>query len=120
MDRLEVAQLPGAVEKDALAREEQHRRQLAYLAWRQDAARALVRRTGPIARLTRSPEEFYTQLDREYLRTCRPCDEIVYPKVDPVPARVSEVQATCHYCHRCPDDTGVRILYTAPGEGGRL
>ncbi|MGH2878457.1 MAG: replication-relaxation family protein [Solirubrobacteraceae bacterium] len=120
LDSFEATQLPSAAENDALAHEEQQQRQLAYLAWREDKARALVRRTGPLARLAHSPEEFYAQLDREYLRTCRSCDETVYPEVDPAPARVSEVQAACHYCHGSPDDTGVKVVYTAPSEGGRL
>jgi hypothetical protein len=116
-----VAQLPNDAASDARGREQQQQRQRAYLAWREDAARALVRRTGPLARLAHSPEEFYTQLDRDYLRTCRSCEQVVYPEVDPAPARVSEVQAACHYCHRSPnDDTGTRVVYLSPSEGGCL
>jgi hypothetical protein len=111
-----VAQLPNDAASDARGREQQRQCQRAYLVWREDAARALVRRTGPLARLAHSPEEFYAQLDRDYLRTCRSCEEIVYPEVDPAPTRVSEVQAACHYCHRSPDDTGTRVVYLSPSE----
>lgn len=98
LDHFSVARLPGAAKDDAASREEQHHRRLAYLQWREGAARAMVRKTGPLGRLAHSREEFYPQIDREQLRVCEACREIVYPKIDPAPTDVAELQAACHYC----------------------
>lgn len=118
LDNRRVAALSSTAARDALAREEQQQRQLAYLAWREDAARALVRRTGPLARLAHSPEEFHAQLDDEYLWTCRSCSELVYPQVDPTPARVKDARAACHYCGERPNNAGA--FYISRSGGGLL
>jgi hypothetical protein len=98
LDHFSVARLPSAAKDDAASREEQHHRRLAYLEWREAAARAMVRKTGPLGRLAHSRDEFYPQIDREQLRVCEACREIVYPKIDPAPTDVAELQAACHYC----------------------
>jgi Replication-relaxation len=98
LDHFSVARLPGAAKDDAASCEEQHHRRLAYLQWREGAARAMVRKTGPLGRLAHSRDEFYPQIDREQLRVCELCQEIVYPKIDPAPTDVAELQSACHYC----------------------
>jgi|GEM_PF-4547914 len=98
LDHYGIGWLPGAASKDATARDEQHRRRLAYLEWREDAAQSLVRKTGPLARLTHSREEFYPQIDREQLRVCGRCREIVYPPLDKAPTPTGELPPACHYC----------------------
>jgi hypothetical protein len=117
LEHRRAAELPHAAASDALARERQQQRQLAYLAWREDAARALVRRTGPLARLAHSPEELYRQLDDEYLWTCRSCGELVYPQIDPIPASIEDTQAACHYCGEPPKSAGA--FYISRSGGGR-
>ncbi len=119
LDHRRVAALPRTAARDALAREEQQQRRLAYLAWRADAARALVRRTGPLARLAHSPEEFHAQLDDEYLWTCPSCSELVYPQVDLTPARVKDARAACHYCGRASQQCR-GLLHLADQRGSPL
>jgi hypothetical protein len=59
LDRLKVERLPGAAKSDTDARDKQHCLRLAYLEWRDAAARQMVRNSGPLGRLTRSREEFF-------------------------------------------------------------
>ena len=56
---------------------------LAYLQSRAQAAHRLVKQTGRLRQLAHSREEFYPRLDREQLRVCGRCKEIVYPEFDP-------------------------------------
>ena len=59
--------------------DEQEHCRLAYLEWRERAARQLAREAGPLGRLTHSREQFYPQLDRKHLKVCRRCEETIYP-----------------------------------------
>jgi hypothetical protein len=98
LDRLKVERLHGAAKTDADARDEQHRLRLAYLEWRDAAARQIVRNSGPLGRLTRSREEFFPQLDRERLHVCDACREIVFPAADK--NSTDQMPTPCHYCRK--------------------
>jgi hypothetical protein len=98
LDRLKVERLPGAAKSDADARDEQQRLRLAYLEWRDAAARQMVRNSGPLGRLTRSREEFFPRLDRERLHFCDACREIVFPASDEKSA--DQMPTPCHYCRK--------------------
>ncbi len=98
LDRLKVERLPGAAKSDADARDEQHRLRLAYLEWRNAAARLVVRNSGPLGRLTRSREEFFPQLDSERLHVCDACREIVFPAADK--NSTDQMPTPCHYCRK--------------------
>lgn len=98
LDRLKVERLPGAAKSDADARDKQHRLRLAYLDWRDAAARQMVRKTGPLARLTRSREEFFPLIDRERLSVCGACREIVFP--DTAERSTDQMPTPCHYCRK--------------------
>ncbi len=98
LDRLKVERLPGAAKSDADARDEQHRLRLAYLEWRDAAARQMVRNSGPLGRLTRSREEFFPQLDRERLHVCGACREIVFPASDK--NSTDQMPTPCHFCRK--------------------
>jgi hypothetical protein len=86
------------LEPSRASRLRQHELAAAYLAWREHAARRLVRQTGPLGRLTRRPEEFYDQLDRETLKTCRRCHQTIYPPVPNTGGYGSRPRPECHYC----------------------
>lgn len=96
--RHNIESLPGAAANDATARGEQRRLELAYVEWREATARQMVRKSGALGRLTRKREEFYPQLDREQLRICGQCQEIVYPQLDQAPGLLGEPPTSCHYC----------------------
>jgi hypothetical protein len=98
LDRLKAERLPGAAKSDADARDEQQRLRLAYLDWRDAAARQMVRKTGPLARLTRSREEFFPLIDRERLSVCGACREIVFP--DTAERSTDQMPTPCHYCRK--------------------
>jgi hypothetical protein len=99
LDSREFSRLQSDGERDAQGREEQRRQKVAYLTWRDGAARQFVRRSGPVGRLTRSKEEFYTQLDRKLIRTCRECREPIYPRLDDAPGGVKTAKpGACHFC----------------------
>jgi hypothetical protein len=78
-------------------RQEQHERQLAYLEWREHAARRLARQAGPLGRLTHRREDFYPQINRQALGVYRRCREIVYP-ADRASSH-GDRRPACHYCH---------------------
>jgi hypothetical protein len=96
IDRRTLEGLTHDAERDEHARREQAECRVAYEAAREAAARSLARKAGPLGRLTHRPEDFYTQLDRERLRVCRACNEIVYPTADS--ARDGWRPPACHYC----------------------
>jgi hypothetical protein len=98
LDRATLIQLPADAARDAAGRDEQHDRRVAYLEWREQAARRLARSAGPLGRLTHHAEDFYGQLDQERLRACGSCGETIYP-----PARATDSfrytnPPSCHYC----------------------
>jgi Replication-relaxation len=99
LDSRQLSRLQSDAERDAQGREEQRQRKTAYLEWRDGAARQFVRRSGPVGRLTRSKEEFYPQLDRRLIRTCRECREPIYPRLDDEPGGAKTAKpGTCHFC----------------------
>jgi hypothetical protein len=103
LDHTALARLQGEAEQDAASRVEQRERAAAYEQWREKAARGLVREGGPLGRLTRRQEDFYDQLDRETLKVCRGCRQLVYPPAKN-PDSYDRPRGRCHYCH---DDYGV-------------
>ncbi|HEY3866195.1 MAG TPA: replication-relaxation family protein [Solirubrobacteraceae bacterium] len=97
LDPTVLDRLPQDAEDDVAGRREQHERRDFYLNWREQAARQLARKAGPLGRLTHRPEDFYAQLDREHLKVCGRCEETIYPR-----ARDSDGftrPPACHYCH---------------------
>ncbi len=97
IDHPALSRLRLDAERDAAGRQEQHERRLAYLEWRENAARRLARQAGPLGRLTHRREDFFPQIDRESLGVCRRCREIVYP-ADCASGHGDRGPA-CHYCH---------------------
>ena len=65
IDPTALGSLPSDAEQDAAGRQEQHERRVAYLEWREHAARRLARKAGPLGRLTHRREDFFPQIDRE-------------------------------------------------------
>lgn len=94
LDPSALDQLLQDVEHDTAGRREQHERRDAYLNWREQTARQLARKAGPLGRLTHRPEDFYPQLDREHLKVCRGCQETIYPRARDGFTR----PPSCHYC----------------------
>jgi hypothetical protein len=97
IDHRTLSSLHLDAERDAAGRQEQHERQLAYLEWREHAARRLARQAGPLGRLTHHREDFYPQIDRQSLGVCRRCREIVYP-ADRASGH-GDRKSACHYCN---------------------
>jgi hypothetical protein len=95
-----LTRLPSDAERDLAGHAEQHQRRLDYEEWRERAARQLAREAGPLGRLIHPREQFYPQLDREHLRVCTRCQEMIYPgppTTDYYGRRHPEPGA-CHYC----------------------
>jgi len=95
LDPTALDRLPQDAEHDATGRREQHKQRDVYLNWREQAARQLARKAGPLGRLTHRPEDFYPQLDREHLKVCRGCEETIYPRARKAG---SPPPYSCHYC----------------------
>jgi hypothetical protein len=95
LDPAALERLPQDAEHDAAGRREQHERRGAYLEWREQAARQLARKAGPLGRLTHRPEDFYPRLDQERLRVCASCEETIYPRARKADSRPP---SSCHYC----------------------
>jgi hypothetical protein len=104
LDHATLRHLQGDAEHDAAGRCEQHERQLAYLEWRDRAARRLARDAGPLGRLTHRAEDFHEQLDQERLWICGRCGETIYPSVRDAGSFGSAGSPSCHYC-REPHNT---------------
>ncbi len=100
LDRLTLNQLPRDAERDVEGRREQDKLRRHYLESRENAARQLARKAGPLGRLTHRAEDFHDQLDREHLRICRSCGETIYPAHEPASRRST---AACHYCQETHD-----------------
>jgi hypothetical protein len=88
--------------RDQEARREQERLRLAYLARRDREARQRKHEAGLAARLAHGRSAIYAIVDRDQLRICSRCDEIVYP---PEPERHGTViyqdrrqPSRCHFC----------------------
>lgn len=98
LDAGHIRELPEKARRDAEAWQVQRRCMLAYLQSREQAARRLVKQTGRLRQLAHSREEFYPRIDRDRLRICGRCKEIVYPELDPSKTFHDEPHTTCHYC----------------------
>jgi hypothetical protein len=94
-----LAGLAGDAEQDHENAAEQERLRENYLRWREGEATRLAKRHGFIARQRIGREAFLAEVDRNALRLCSGCEEIVFP--DPErkhgPAR-RNVAAYCHFC----------------------
>lgn len=106
-----LAALTDDAEQDRENAAEQERLRKDYLRWREWKARRLGERHGFIARHRIGHDAFLAEADREALRLCEGCKEIVYPDPDREhgPAR-RDVAAYCHFC-------GSGVLSELPGEG---
>lgn len=94
-----LERLPGEVERNLRGRHEQHERYTAHLKARERMARGLVKQAGRLARLTRRPEDFYEQIDRERLRICLRCGEVAFPPAPETSGYGSHtLPQQCHYC----------------------
>ena len=88
--------------RDQQARTEQERLRLTYLARREREARRRRHEARLAARLAHGRSAVYAIVDRDRLRICTRCDEIVYP---PEPERRATViyeelrqPSRCHFC----------------------
>jgi DNA invertase Pin-like site-specific DNA recombinase len=98
LDHALRSRLPDDAGHDAASRDEQHERQVAYLGWREQAARRLARGAGALGRLTHRAEDFYGQLDQERLRVCGRCGETIYPPARHTGSFDYADSPSCHYC----------------------
>jgi hypothetical protein len=98
LDATTLSQLRDDAERDAASRHEQQERQMAYLEWRDRAARRLARDAGPLGRLTHRAEDFYEQLDQQRLRICASCGETIFPPARDAGRSGSAGSPACHYC----------------------
>lgn len=105
-----LAALTDDAEQDRENAAEQDRLRENYLRVREAAAERLAKRHGFIARRRIGHDAFLAQVDRERLRRCSGCEEIVYPdpKREHGPAR-RDVAAYCHFC-------GSGVLRELPSE----
>jgi hypothetical protein len=106
-----LAALTDDAEQDRENAAEQERLRKDYLRWREWKATRLGERHGFIARRRIGHDAFLAEADREALRLCEGCEEIVYPdpKREHGPAR-RDVAAYCHFC-------GSGVLSELPAEG---
>ena len=106
-----LAALTDDAEQDRENAAEQDRLRKDYLRWRETKATRLGERHGFIARRRIGHDAFLAEADREALRLCSGCEEIVYPdpKREHGPAR-RDVAAYCHFC-------GSGVLSELPSEG---
>jgi hypothetical protein len=106
-----LAALTDDAEQDRENAAEQDRLRKDYLRWRETKATRLGERHGFIARHRIGHDAFLAEADREALRLCEGCKEIVYPDPDREhgPAR-RDVAAYCHFC-------GSGVLSELPSEG---
>ena len=106
-----LAALTDDAEQDRENAAEQDRLRKDYLRWREWKATRLGERHGFIARRRIGHDAFLAEADREALRLCSGCEEIVYPDPDPEhgPAR-RDVAAYCHFC-------GSGVLSELPARG---
>ncbi len=102
LDRFTFGALDQHARHDQEARREHETLRLAYLARRDGEARQRKHRVGLAARLAHGRTVLYAIVDRDRLRLCRRCDEIVYP---PEPEQRGTViyestrqPSRCHFC----------------------
>ncbi|MGH2714778.1 MAG: hypothetical protein ACRDM7_12990, partial [Thermoleophilaceae bacterium] len=100
--------LDARAKQDGERRDEQERLRISYLDRREREARQRKREAGIAARLTHGHAALYPVIDRERLRICPSCDEVVYP---PKPQRSTsgytaqryEEPPRCHFCGNSTD-----------------
>jgi len=93
--------LEDAAKRDQDARREQQRLRVAYLDRRDREGRARKHQLGLAARLAHGHAALHSVIDRERLRVCRRCDEIVYPDGlgrDRYGSPVYKAAERCHFC----------------------
>jgi hypothetical protein len=102
LSRYSCDSLEERARRDHQAREEQERLRLVYLDRREREARRRKHEAGLAARLAHGRSAVYAIVDRDLLRICTRCDEIVYP---PEPERRGTViyqqpsqPSRCHFC----------------------
>jgi hypothetical protein len=102
LSRYSVGSLEEWARRDQQARREQERLRLIYLDRREREARRRKREAGLAARLAHGRSAVYAIVDRDLLRICRHCDEVVYP---PEPERRGTMiyqqpsqPSRCHFC----------------------
>jgi hypothetical protein len=98
LDHATLRHLQSDAEHDAAGRREQQELHMAYLEWRDHAARRLARDAGPLGRLTHRAEDFHEQLDHERLRACGSCGETIFPPLRDAGSFDSAGSPSCHYC----------------------
>lgn len=96
LDHLTIRFLPQAARQDRQQHEQQAKLRAAYLDQRQQQARELARASGIAARM-RGAEPQLETVDRQHLRTCPDCQEIIYPDQDRQPP-TRAVGSPCPYC----------------------
>ena len=106
-----LARLPHDAEQDREAATEQDRLRENYLRWREREAERLSKKHGFIARHRIGHDAFLAQVDRDRLRRCSGCEEIVYP--DPERKHGGGRRHVAAYCHFC----GAGVLSELPAEG---
>jgi Replication-relaxation len=102
LGRYSWGSLEEHAKRDMEARREQERLRLIYLDRREREARQRKHEAGLAARLAHGRSAVYAIVDRDRLRICRRCDEIVYPRE---PERRGTViyqdrmqPSRCHFC----------------------
>jgi hypothetical protein len=102
LDVLAVSRLAREAERDKDRQVDQHEKLREYLQWREQTAQQRAKRAGRLGRLTHRREDFYPELDRERLKVCTRCRELVYPasgELHDGPGSYSYAATpTCHYC----------------------
>jgi len=97
--------LEQEAERDHQGRAEQEQRRTSYLERREREAHRRKHETSLASRLARGRAASYALVDRDLLKICRRCDEIVYPP-DPnqtshglvVYSAIYREPARCHFC----------------------
>ena len=123
LGRYSCDSLEERAKRDREAREEQERLRLTYLDRREREARRRKHEAGLAARLAHGRSAVYALVDRDQLRICGRCDEIVYPP-DPerrgtIVYQTASQPSRCHFCggsELAPWD----LAYLEYGPGKRL
>ena len=97
-----VEGLESSARQEQEARGEQERSRLGYLDRRDQDARARKHQLGLATRIAHGLTALYPIIDRERLRICRRCAEIVYPDTEPSRAQyrptVRRPASRCRFC----------------------
>jgi hypothetical protein len=92
----------GYAQRDRETRGEQERLRIAYLVNRDAEARERKHQLGLADRVAHGYRAAYPAVDRDRLRICHRCDEIVYPPAEPgrdrYGSRTRQSASRCHFC----------------------